>query len=185
MSTVLFESEPRQNVISQADYSNYDSSGITYFSDLKADVLDLSGAYDFGERSVLQNLISDEEEKKRKRLKQAEQMQIQKDNLKDFNTVLFYVFICLLVIFMILILINTDVINGTVGIILIILAITVTIIYSAIMLVYTANKSTVSVGTFEWDFTRPSHKNDTVSTEEFVPYNQNHLEESFIKMKAE
>ena len=89
MSTVLFESEPRQNVISQADYSNYDSSGITYFSDLKADVLDLSGAYDFGERSVLQNLISDEEEKKRKRLKQAEQMQIQKDNLKDFNTVLF------------------------------------------------------------------------------------------------
>ena len=185
MTTVLFEADQRENVISSADYSNYDSSGITYFSTLDDNVTDLSGAYDFAEFSSLQTLVNDEEAKKEKRLKQAEQMQIQKDNLKDFNNVLFYVFICVIVIFVVLVLINTEVINGTIGIILIVLAITITIIYSAIMLVYTANKSTISVGTFEWDFVRPNKNNDATSTEEFTPYNQNSLEESFIKMKAE
>tara|TARA_A100001015_G_scaffold101779_1_gene113051 strand:- start:3011 stop:3565 length:555 start_codon:yes stop_codon:yes gene_type:complete len=183
--TVLFEADKRTNLTNSTDFNNYDSSGISYFDTFNENALDLSGAYDFDEHTTLQNLINDEEAKKEKRLKQAEQMQIQQENIKDFNTVLFYVFICIIFIFMVLVLQNTMYISGTVSIILIILAITVTIIYSAMMLVYTANKSTVSVGTFEWDFTRPKDKTKDVSTETFVPYNQNSLEESFIKMKAE
>ena len=184
MTTVLFEEEERKNVISSADYSNYDSSGITYFSTLDDNVMDLSGAYDFAAFSSLQTLINDEEAKKRKRLKKAEQMQIQNENLKEFNNVLFYVFICVLLIFVVLVLINIELINGTIGIILIVLAITMTIIYSAVILVYTTNKSTVSFGRFEWDFIEPNDA-DATSTEEFTPYNQNSLNESFIKMKAE
>lgn len=184
--SVLFEENERNNVINNAtNYSNFDSSGITYFSTLDDNVMDLSGAYDFSAFSSLKTLINDEEAKKRKRLKQAEQMQIQNANLKEFNNVLFYVFICVLLIFVVLVLINVEIINGTIGIILIVLAITMTIIYSAVMLVYTTHKSTVSFGTFEWDFIGPNDDDASVSTEEFTPYNQNRLEESFIKMKAE
>tara|TARA_B100001063_G_scaffold246244_1_gene284649 strand:- start:982 stop:1539 length:558 start_codon:yes stop_codon:yes gene_type:complete len=185
MTTVLFEKDQRENVLSSADYSNYDSSGIAYFSTLNDYVTDLSGAYDFAALSSLQTLVNDEEAKKRKRLKKAEQMQIQNANLKEFNNVLFYVFICVLLIFVVLVLINVEIINGTIGIILIVLAITMTIIYSAVMLVYTTHKSTVSFGTFEWDFIGPNDDDASVSTEEFTPYIQNSLEESFIKMKAE
>ncbi len=67
MTTVLFEADQRENVISSADYSNYDSSGITYFSTLDDNVMDLSGAYDFAEFSSLQTLVNDEEAKKEKR----------------------------------------------------------------------------------------------------------------------
>ncbi len=165
-------------------YANYDKYDPEKFLDgMKARNTQITLAQsDAGLVADLTNTLADIDSQKTKNIKQSEQYRIKQDNLADFNSALTYVFVCIMVIFLVLVMINSGLITPNIGIVLIVLAITATIIYSAVMLVYTTNKSQLKFGTFVWDYTRPSEK---TSTESFMPFNHSSNKESFISMKPE